>query len=494
MIARNNETTLADIDAQKILGKHIDDKGDNDVNYIAIANNSFFDGAPKNVFVRFENVEQFAFFNTSLKILRQSYFESATKLKYVWLHNNEIYHIEEQCFSNLSETLENLILSNNHLGNLYENTFGRMNALTDLYLNGNVLKKLNANIFSQLTTLYRLSLVRNNIIEIDEKAFINLNKLQVLYLDFNEIQELALNIFKPLKRLNLLSLNNNLLVRIDKELFDSFEKLAYIEIRNNRLKHIDFFAKLPKLVQLDLSFNQISAIEQFDVLENIKEINLLGNICVSKIIKSNFSNELGVCFQNYQIPMCKFYIDKKGYTCDVIAETIKNPNLIINHHVVGYNNDDVQILKVNKIIENFSLSLLLEKFEYLNEIYIYKSKVFDLLEQNILKTIDYRYIRYQIIKHNIFSSCHELENLLILNSNLKGLTNELFDGITNMKFIDFSFNELINDDLQKLKNLSSLLKLHLSGNYISEISESYFENMKLLKISIELKRIAFRTQ
>lgn len=480
-----NNAAINDIDASNITGKHDDYMSDQDVLYISLilAN---VENVPKNLFTRFEKVENFAVINTTLTKLKYEYFNAAKKVENIWFYNNQIEEIENNFLRDSTENLKMITLSNNKITDLNCEAFGELNTLEDLYLDGNLINTLNDNAFCKLHNLYRLDLARNGMKFINQHAFINLSSLQVLYLDSNRMEYFNAGTFVPLKRLKVLSIRANYISHLDKELFESFETLSYVYLSNNRLKFVNF--QLPHLIELDLSFNQINAIDTFNSITKLQLINGNDNICVNKEVKDDFLNELAVCIENYRRPKCIFTNDKhNGYSCEVVVDgELQKPSLIYDDHLIGRNNDDVRCLKITEFPERFSLPLIYRNFKNLERIYVRKGSLPDLLQQDFecekIKIIDFRFIDLKSVEQNIFIKCAGLNELILVKNKIKNLPNFMFNGLKKIKFIDMSFNELKTADLEKFENLSTLTKLFLSHNFITEIREFTFKDLNNLKI------------
>ena len=108
--------------------------------------------------------------------------------------------------------------------------------------------------------------------------------LQQLYLANNQLQTLPLAVFDKTRRLEFLSLHNNSLTSLDSHLLTGLIKLRHLNMSRNsinsdKISNDVFNCDLKNLYVLDMSYNQLSKLEQplFDCLTNLKVLKLEHN-------------------------------------------------------------------------------------------------------------------------------------------------------------------------------------------------------------------------
>jgi hypothetical protein len=162
------------------------------------------------------------------------------------------------------------------ISSIVQEDFYRINKI---YGWGNLIRKLEDNIFSSTDELVHLDFHLNSISEISVGAFSGLHSLKTLFLQKNNITRLEEGLFDDLNDLEELNLDNNQIRTLQGNLFD-----------NN-----------PNLGKIYLSYNYILSIQPhiFDNLESLRILNFAENICVRfNFLIENRNNSLIYLIQN----------------------------------------------------------------------------------------------------------------------------------------------------------------------------------------------------
>lgn len=132
-----------------------------------------------------------------------------------------------------------------------------INQVAHMYLNGNLLQTLPADVFS------------------------NLPNLRMLNLDNNDLQILPADVFNNLPNLNKLLLSNNQLNTLPTDIFNNLSNLWLLNLRNNQLSTLpaNVFSSLPNLCTLELDHNKLQTLPDnlLGNLNQLKKITLIGN-------------------------------------------------------------------------------------------------------------------------------------------------------------------------------------------------------------------------
>ncbi|CAH0479699.1 unnamed protein product [Peronospora belbahrii] len=157
-----------------------------------------------------------------------------------------------------------------------------------------------------LKKLVILNVAENNVTRIPFEVLRNMRTLKALVLNKNSIS--SLDWMPKLPELNSLIVSNNRITQIPKRVLDGFPKLTKISISHNLLEEIPHFSQLSEITELRLSHNRISKIpthlaqlknlkvlelshnqidewsglEALSCLENLRQLNLIGNPVVGK--------------------------------------------------------------------------------------------------------------------------------------------------------------------------------------------------------------------
>ncbi|CAK6443117.1 unnamed protein product [Pipistrellus nathusii] len=229
-------------------------------------------------------------------------------IKYLYLRHNQIDHIDEKAFENVTD-LQWLILDHNHLENskIKGKIFSKLKQLKKLHINYNNLtqsvgplpksledlqlshnKITNLGSFEGLVNLTFIHLQHNQLKEGGMAgAFKGLKSLEYLDLSFNQMTKLPSDL--PTSLLTLY-LDNNKINNIPDEYFKRFKGLQYLRLSHNELADSGIPGNsfnVSSLLELDLSYNKLKNIPT--VNENLEnyylEVNQLEKLDVKSFCK-----------------------------------------------------------------------------------------------------------------------------------------------------------------------------------------------------------------
>ncbi|CRK95686.1 CLUMA_CG009144, isoform A [Clunio marinus] len=178
-----------------------------------------------------------------------------------------LHYFPRETFSKFPH-LDDFSLQNCQLRNLKNGDFKDAGNLRNLNLDSNELFQLNSTTFAGASNLQWLGLASNDMRTINKDAFKGLSKLQMLILSQNKLHELHRETFHDLVDLLEILVDRNELETLPAGLFDRSLKLQRIWFQNNKINVID-----PQF---------------FTPLQNIKFINLEGNVCVNELFRKQY--------------------------------------------------------------------------------------------------------------------------------------------------------------------------------------------------------------
>lgn len=212
--------------------------------------------------------------------LEQSVFRDLYSLQILRLNDNFIEYIPETTFSALYN-LHTLIISNNKVTRIESNTFHGLYVLSllsidnnkisyihsdalknctnlqDLHLNGNKLVQV-PDVINNVPLLKTLDLGENHIDTITNETFSEMKQIYGLRLTENNIGNITKGVFEKMTSLKILNLSRNKIQKVSPGSFDNNINLQAIRLDGNHLTDIEeLFAKLPSLVWLNISDNQL---------------------------------------------------------------------------------------------------------------------------------------------------------------------------------------------------------------------------------------------
>ncbi|KAM9362728.1 vasorin-like [Symphorus nematophorus] len=162
----------------------------------------------------------------------------------------------------------------------------------NLYIFQNGIETLSQDDFKGLGELELLDLSQNELAEIPDGVFEMLSKLKNLDLSSNHITHISKDSFSGLVQLERLYLHSNRIQSIHLEAFDGLEMLLELKLQGNQLTSLPSL-QFPRLLLLDLSFNNIPALGPSDLqtphLEALK-VALLGLTSVDEDLIASLGN------------------------------------------------------------------------------------------------------------------------------------------------------------------------------------------------------------
>lgn len=180
----------------------------------------------------------------------------------------------------LSDNIEELQLNNNDIKTLQGDSL-RYPSLKTLSLACNSLTEIESDTFQHTTLLENLNLAQNNL-HTDYlktgRALKTLTRLKTLDLSENELnEEMSASLLQNLTSLEYLNLSGNLLRRLDETSFSDLHQLRELYLQRNIIFELDdAFASNTKLQRLNLAFNYLPCVRNFD-LTQLQVLNMSHN-------------------------------------------------------------------------------------------------------------------------------------------------------------------------------------------------------------------------
>ncbi|RDI14501.1 leucine-rich repeat domain-containing protein [Flavobacterium sp. AG291] len=372
-----------------------------------------------------------------------------SKSKFLDLGNCALRELPEKLFE--CNWLENLNLGHNYY------------SLQKEYLEPN--NNLSLNIFSgnDLTQLERLS---------------NLKGLNISNSDIIET-----NFLKGLKKLVLLNLENNGIHNI--ESISDLTELKYLYLTNNNIKNLDPIFYLNKLDILNVSNNLISDLTPvFHLLQNGINIEFVDFFFSrqSKMIavnKNPIANPPSDVVKEGAITVLKWAANRNAHAAELIKENLKEKKKLLDlgncniQHFIG-----LEELAECKHVEELILS---NEWAERNSQGWYRITSKNKNKPNVINRIP----------HEISSLINLKKLILGGNWNTdkqksKWKIRDVSDllGLKNLIHLNISNNNLSN--IETLKSLTKLKKLHINNNYIQTIHDIHLNYLQELNLSNNL--------
>ncbi|KAM6979819.1 SLIT and NTRK-like protein 4 isoform 2-T2 [Aplochiton taeniatus] len=154
-------------------------------------------------------------------------------------------------------SLYHLNFQNNLLIVLYPNSFPNFTHAISLQLGNNKLQSVEGGAFVGMSSLKQLHLNNNELKFLRADTFLGIENLEYLQADYNLIKYVEKGSFNKLHKLKVLILNDNLVQMLPDNIF-RFASLTHLDIRGNRIQKLPYLGVLEhigRIVELQLDDN-----------------------------------------------------------------------------------------------------------------------------------------------------------------------------------------------------------------------------------------------
>lgn len=280
---------------------------------------------PSKIFESCPKITHFDISFSSVNYVNDYVFIGIGNLLVLKMSNNEINQLHDYTFSYGANLLQ-LDFSWNSLRKITEYAFYGLNKLEVLDLKKNQIEEIDVNSFKMLKSLKKIDL-RSNSITVIDSSFFSASSLTSIYLSNNQLKQFL--IVSPFEYyLDIIDLSNNFLTNFTQIGFDSKTILLHnnfitnllieghtkelnannnhisnisfhgeitiekLNLSKNNISDISFLKSLQSLKELDLSFNDISTINDssLSLLQNLEQL-ILGNTNLLPFHFSTFSHQ-----------------------------------------------------------------------------------------------------------------------------------------------------------------------------------------------------------
>ncbi|XP_065350105.1 chaoptin [Cloeon dipterum] len=170
-------------------------------------------------------------------------------------------------------------------------------ALTYLMLGHNSITNVTREAFGNMPHLQWLDLSHNKLREVDFDAFRHTRRLQVLFMDHNELAEIPAETFHSLTEMRVVSFAHNQLRQLPDGLLFAASNMERLDVSNNQLTRVPIgvfsSGSGRSLCELDLSGNQIAALQPNDAVNRFKSLTFL-DLSDNRLTRLDDSTFLGM--------------------------------------------------------------------------------------------------------------------------------------------------------------------------------------------------------
>ncbi|XP_077290799.1 toll-like receptor Tollo [Arctopsyche grandis] len=228
------------------------------------------------VFRALYNLQVLRISDNFIESIPENVFNALYSLHTLVLSNNRLASIESNTFQGLS-ALVMLSIDNNRISVIHPHSLKNCSSLQDLHLNGNKLLEV-PSVLKDIPMLKTLDLGENHIRNIDNSSFNMMQQMLGLRLTENNIDNITKGVFDKMNTLKILNLSGNKLQKIEPGTFDANSNLRAIRLDGNYLTDIrGLFAKLPSLVWLNISDNQLEWFDYAQIPTGLQWLDIHAN-------------------------------------------------------------------------------------------------------------------------------------------------------------------------------------------------------------------------
>ncbi|RXM94788.1 Toll-like receptor 13 [Acipenser ruthenus] len=375
-----------------------------------------------------------------------------------------------------------------------------------LDISGNRISQLRENDFRNLTNLKNLNASRNQICHVAPGTFRDLTGLQELNLTQNKLSVLSSSMFHGLLNLTVLKLAWNRIQKIDPDAFLVLANVRLVNLTSNalhQLEEVQPVLKCPHLEELSLGsngFSTFSTEELTSVPLNLRVLDLSSNPITSFNVSTDVFPHLVDLDLSHSGPK------------DGLHWEMRNRSFLTGVKTLSLNGTRISTPGLFPVIESFASSLEvlhLNDFHVDTVVNILKNVCLSLPKLQILSL---RGDNLSTLQDRLFERCSLVYHLDLSDNQLKSVLDFSFRGmdslrvlylshnqlvavpnatqsISNLEYLDFSYNLIDHLQSWDFNNLTRLKHLILVGNKISTITGSLFGslfNLQELKLGINL--------
>lgn len=302
--------------------------------------------------------------------------------------------------------------------------------------------------------------------------------------------------------LETINLSDNNIQKFNSTTLKTFDHLKQIILRNANLTEFDFnwFAYQTNINELDISGNNLTELENFELLNNqpwerLRELNLAGNnLDAPEIIKNLRPTLRNLNLAgNFVGPLNQNTLAWTTFGSLTALETINlaNTNLSIASDINPFRElRSLSILDIsNNDLQTSNVTLMASTLRGLKELHAancrFENATNVILNLDlVMKSLDLSGNAVGNLHENIFENYIYLKHLNLSNANLTTFSNKTLQNQDKLQTLDLSLNRLKEIDLSIIS--PKLRALNLQGNNLTKIDglrRAHFPRLKSVRIS-----------
>ncbi|XP_055629540.1 protein artichoke [Toxorhynchites rutilus septentrionalis] len=408
-------------------------------------------------------------------------------LEQLYLNNNRIRMIERDAFMAMPG-LRELRLRNNSLSDLLPMPFWNLPGLKGVDISYNNFRRVEPSLLIGIPSLRRLDLSGNTLSVLDPAAFVHTPLLETVNISFNELNLIHPSTFRDLNRMFEIDAGNNKLQEFIPGLPLAVER---INLRDNQIVNLpqpsSNLLDLPALRMLDISGNHMTRVAKntFQTTAQLRYISLARNQLQS-IDEGSLAGLNRLEVLNLQDNRLLALHERSLSTLENLRELNLQGNrieVLVDHLLDNNGNLEQFDASRNSIVEISPKAF--RNSRSLQTLDLSSNKLRELPESlsglSELREIDVSFNQISELTPSVLGSWRNLEELKVSNNKVNQLHQGSLRNLPLLQYMDLSSNELTTLEHGSLRNLPELQELVLADNKLAELKERVFEDLPNLQ-------------
>ncbi|KZS07310.1 chaoptin [Daphnia magna] len=402
----------------------------------------------------------------------QLFTASDVPLKRLDLSQNGVVLITEKLLDGIGDTLEDINLSQNSLGDQLNpifstSEFHNLKQLKRIDLSDNDLKALDDFIFKGCDRLQELRLERNSLTRVPTGTLKEVKTLQRLNLEHNNIGAIGNEAFALQTSLRSLNMSHNVIANIDMTALKGLSQLQKMDLSFNKISRLSerLFQDVPVLQDVDLSNNFLSSIPtSLTGLPSLKRLSLSANL-----IQNLDSGALG------ELPSLEYLDVSRNNIAELPNGTLSRMSRLKTLQF--------SVNTLRKVEDDAFRGLEQLEDLYLDDNGILVVPQLALRHVTKLRRLSLSFNRIAVVSGQLFGFTTELQHLSLSYNVIRELPEEAFLPIKLLRRLELRGNQLTAIQASTFRSLApSLQELDLGRNRISELEALDLPQVQTLKL------------
>ncbi|EAT45306.1 AAEL003408-PA [Aedes aegypti] len=408
-------------------------------------------------------------------------------LEQLYLNNNKIRMIERDAFMAMPG-LRELRLSNNSLSDVLPMPFWNLPGLKGIDISYNNFHRVEPTLLIGVPSLRRFDISGNSLSVLDPATFVNTPMLETVNISFNELSLIHPATFRDLNHLFEVDAGNNKLQEFIPGLPLAVER---INLQQNQIATLpqppSNTLDLPALRMLDISANHLTRIAKgtFQATPQMRVLGLARNQLQSvdegslagmnRLEVLNLQDNRLLALHERSLSSLENLreLNLQGNRIEVLVDHLLDNNANLERFDASRNS--IVDISQKAFRNSRSLQVLDLSANKLRELPESLSGLSELRE------IDVSFNELTDLTPNVLGSWRNLEELKASNNRVNQLHQGSLRNLPMLQYMDLSSNELSNLEHGSLRNLPELQELVLADNKLTELKDRVFEDLPNLQ-------------